>query len=252
MNFDNSQIIAKIKSVEHWYHRIEVRPGLVTPGINDSQNTLKLLNIPTNCSGLKVLDIGTRDGFFAFEFEKRGAKVVAIDYYASEETGFETASELLNSKVEYFQDNIYNLNAVNYGTFDVVLLLGLIYHLPDPIRALNIARSLCDGDLYLETQVIDNALLMPDGKFSPLNSISKKLDQLAIMQFYQGNSLNNDFSNYWAPNMKCMESMLTEADFKVVEKKLHGQRGIFKCRSAKNEDRKYYMEIATGVRNPEA
>lgn len=252
MELNLAQIIEKINSVKHWYHRIEIIPGLITPGINDTQTFLKLLDLPNDCSGLKVLDLGTRDGFFAFELEKRGAEVLAIDYYSDEQTGFKVVAELLGSKVKFIQDNIYNVSVNKYGIFDIVLCLGLIYHLPDPLRALNIIRSVCKNELYLETQVLDNAILMPDGNFVSLKSISEQLEQLSIMQFYPSNSLNSDFSNFWAPNMKCMENMLIETNFSVLGKKLYGQRGLFKCKVTFDECLNYQMKIATGISTPQA
>ena len=74
-----------IDSVPNWYHRFEFAPGLVTPGLNDSQTALALLQLPNDLSGLRVLDIGARDGFFSFECERRGAAdVVSIDYVPAE------------------------------------------------------------------------------------------------------------------------------------------------------------------------
>lgn len=249
--FDAAYVKEKIASVEHWYHRIEVAPGVLTPGINDSQTFLSLLNIPEDCSNLRVLDLGTRDGFFAFELEKRGAEVVAVDYYPSDKTGFKVASELLNSKVTFVQENIYNVSADKFGVFDVVLFLGLIYHLPDPIRALNIVRSLCKSDLYFETQLMDNAFLMPDGSFTSLASLPGFLSETPLMQFCTRDSLNQDFSNYWVPNLKCMKDMLLECNFLVLESKLHGSRGVFKCRTTDDASMEYHMQIATGERAPE-
>ncbi len=86
---------AMISAYPRWYHRIEVRPGLITPGVNDSPGTLQMLQLPSDCTGMRVLDIGTRDGFFAFELERRGADVVAVDYMPAERTGFPIAAQLL-------------------------------------------------------------------------------------------------------------------------------------------------------------
>ncbi|MGB8354143.1 MAG: class I SAM-dependent methyltransferase [Chthoniobacteraceae bacterium] len=86
-----------------WYHRIELSPGIITPGINDSGENLRQLDglgLPVDCSGLRVLDIGTADGFMAFEMERRGAgEVIALDYRKPTTTGFTIASEILGSRV---------------------------------------------------------------------------------------------------------------------------------------------------------
>jgi len=89
---DESQIQSMIAAHTRWYHRIELAPGIVTPGINDSNANLRILDhlgLPTDCSGMRVLDIGTADGFMAFEIEKRGAdEVVGLDYRKPTSSGF--------------------------------------------------------------------------------------------------------------------------------------------------------------------
>src|SRR5947207_869440 len=101
MNLSDAQIREKVGSVRVWYHKIPLRLGLVTPGTCDPASTLPLLDLPTDCRGLRALDLGTRDGYFAFELERRGAEVLAVDYVSREETGFHVAAEVLGSKVEY-------------------------------------------------------------------------------------------------------------------------------------------------------
>jgi tRNA (mo5U34)-methyltransferase len=80
-----------------WYHRIELAPGLVTPGVHDSQSGLRILDglgLPRDCSGLRVLDIGCRDGYFAFELGRRKATVVGLDDADPTVTGFSIAAAL--------------------------------------------------------------------------------------------------------------------------------------------------------------
>lgn len=241
------KILKKICKVKNWYHQIEVAPGIITPGVNKSAEVLKLLNLPTDCHGLRALDLGTRDGYFAFELEKRGAQVIAIDYLPKSTTGFTIAQKILASKnVRYKQDNLYNITPEKYGSFDIVLFLGLLYHLPDPIRALRIVRQLCKGTMYIETQGIDNAFLLPSGEFSTLKKFLPILSDIPIMQFYPKNVLNNDYSNYWAPNMICLIKMLEETNFIVTNKIIHGNRLIAKCQTNQDRNLKYYMDIATG------
>jgi len=245
----DQEIFERINSVKNWYHRIEIRPGIITPGINDSPAVLRILNIPEDCSGLKVLDLGTRDGFYAFELEKRGANVVAIDYFPADKTGFKVAAELLNSKVNYIHDNIYNISREKYGQFDIVLFLGLLYHLPDPMLALSIIRSVCRSTLYLESYVTDNAFLLPDGSAVPINSISKHLLDIPVMQFFPKDSAYNDYANYWGPNLKCLELMLIENNFEVLEKKLQEKRAVLKCTVNSNPTAEYFNSISRGIVN---
>jgi tRNA (mo5U34)-methyltransferase len=211
----------------HWYHRIEVAPGIVTPGVNESQMILDALQLPERLDGLRVLDIGARDGFFSFECERRGAaEVVAIDYLTPEETGFPIARQLVGSEVEMRQANVYDLTREEFGSFDLVLFLGVLYHLRDPMLALDRIADVSTDRLILETQAIDDALLVGPGEFKRLADISPELESIPLMQFYPGGALNEDPSNVWAPNQACLRGMLEEAGFAVDHEQRIGQRAI--------------------------
>ncbi len=241
------EIEARIRSFPHWYHRIEVAPGILTPGINDSQTYAGLFHFPEDCAGMRVLDLGTRDGFFAFEFERRGAEVLAVDYFPADQTGFAVAAELLGSKVTHQQANIYDISPERHGTFDIVLILGLLYHLPDPMLALDICRRVCRERLYLETQVIDRAFLLRDGTFTSLASLHPELAENPLMQFYPRDALNNDFTNYWAPNEACMRRMLEENRFQVDRVVPNGPRAVFECSVKSDQQLEHFGRISRGL-----
>lgn len=148
-----------------WYHTIDVAPGVVTPGWFDLRHALGQIPLP-DVRGKRCLDIGTWDGFYAFELERRGAaEVVAIDIpdltqidYPPEvradptfdptpegqqwrSAGFHLIKELTGSKVTWKGMSIYDLDPAEVGTFDVVVLGSLLVHLRDPVRALDAVRS---------------------------------------------------------------------------------------------------------------
>lgn len=202
-------------SVPRWYHRIELAPGLVTPGINDSPRVLAELALPPDLSGARALDLGTRDGYFAFELERRGADVLAVDYCSADTTGFSVAAHVLESRVHFQQANIYDLRTQDLGTFDIVLFLGLIYHLPDPMRAIRVVRSLSRDRVWLESHL---GLPGPEGTTGT-----------PMMVFYPRESLGGDGTNYWGPNRACLRAMLEENEFRVVAESQIGDRGFFRC-----------------------
>lgn len=239
---------AMIAAYPRWYHRIEVRPGIITPGINDSPANLQMLQLPTDCSGMRVLDIGARDGFFSFELERRGADVLAVDYVPAEETGFQIAAQLLGSRVVFRQANIYNLTPDELGTFDLVLFLGLLYHLPDPIRAMRTVRRLCSWRMYLETLVIDDVLPMADGSETSLTALGDGLAAIPLMQFFPGSSGGGDPTNYWGPNVRCVEAMLAETEFRVERVARVPRRGLFQCAVASDPRAAYYLSASDGSR----
>lgn len=236
MFMEDDEVRMRIAAVPHWYHPIEVRPGIITPGTNDAQTVLRILDLPADCRGLRALDLGTRDGFFAFELERRGAEVVAIDYMASVDSGFAVAAGLLGSRVTYLQRNLYDLDAAELGAFDLVLFLGLLYHLPDPLGALRVVRNLTRQRMYLETLVLD---------------FGREHDELPLMRFFAGSSWAGDPTNYWGPNVRCVEDMLGETEFAPRRVVRTGDRGVFVCDAVSSPAAAYYMQIATGRRAPE-
>ncbi len=226
----------KIDSVPHWYHRFEFSPGVTTPGVNDSATALTLLELPENLSGLRVLDIGARDGFFSFECERRGAsEVVAIDYMPAEQTGFPVAKEILGSKLNLIHDNVYNLTPAKYGRFDVVLFLGVMYHLPDPMRCLDILHDMMNlnATLYMETVVIDDQL-------------PAELSKRPLMEFYPGLSKGEDRSNYWGMTEQCARAMLQENHLTCTATRRNGERGTFVAVKTDGE-KDYYLVISRNL-----
>ena len=242
-----AEVWDRINSVSHWYHQIPIQEGVVTPGINNTGQILALLDLPADASGLRVLDVGTRDGFFAFELERRGAVVTAVDYVPKDQTGFQVVSELLDSKVTFLNANVYDLSSERLGTFDIVLFLGLLYHLPDPLQALLLLRSMCRDRLCVESQVIDQALLMPDGRMASMADVAPALIDVPLMQFYPGRSLNDDPTNYWAPNLRGLESMLQDCNFRVTSSQLIGARAVVNCVVRENAEQAYLNRLARGL-----
>ncbi len=239
-----------VAAYHDWYHRIELAPGVVTPGTNDSARVLDLLNLPFSLRGKRVLDIGTRDGFFAFEAEKRGAEVVAIDYLAAEATGFALAANVLSSRVTYLQENIFNCTRERLGTFDIILMLGLLYHLRDPLGALDVLRDLASDRIFLETYICDDQIILADGNCASLAAIDSRLVATPIMAFLPGMSLNADPTNFWAPNTACVDAMLVEASFRVRSVKRIENRAVFEAEIHRDELNVYYRRIARGETLP--
>ena len=193
-----------------WFHSIDLGQGVVTKGVDATQSErLARLRLPENLSGRSVLDIGAWDGFFSFEAERRRAsRVVASDYYAWHgpgwgtrhgKAGFELAREALKSRVEDLDVDVMDLSQERVGTFDVVLFLGVLYHLPNPLLALERVASVTSGLLVLET-VVDMV-----GVGRPAAA------------FYPDRELNDDPTNWWGPNQAAVSGMLRTVGFARVD-----------------------------------
>lgn len=173
-----AELQARVDAHPFWYHTIDIAPGVTTPGWFDLRPAVDELPWP-EMRGRRCLDIGTFDGFLAFEMERRGAaEVVAIDVedhllwdwpsdYRAKDlhrdaafsgppkgAGFRLAAELTSSRVQYRQLSIYDLDPSEIGTFDVVTCGSLLLHLRDPIRALEAVRSVTEG-VFLSSEQIE-------------------------------------------------------------------------------------------------
>lgn len=119
---------------------------------------LRLLGIPDDLTGWSVLDIGAWHGYFSFECERRGAaRVMAIDRFAWDKFGmneFLKAHTRLASRVEYQHLDVHNLDPDILGQFDLVLMLGVFYHLRNPLAALERINRVTKKLLICETHVL--------------------------------------------------------------------------------------------------
>jgi tRNA (mo5U34)-methyltransferase len=217
-----------ISKQQKWHHRIEVAPGVWTPGLQDTPALLAQIGMPEDLSGMRVLDIGARDGFFTFEAERRGAReVVALDNESPTNTGFAIAAQLLDSKATYVTENVYSLSPERYGRFDLVLFLGVIYHLRHPLLALDRIHDICapEATLLLETHMIDEGLVDGEGEWRALADFDPRLESLPLVQYYPADMLGGDPTSQWAPNRVALGGWLRGSGFEPLSTWQHAFRG---------------------------
>ena len=231
-----------------WWHEIELAPGIVTPG--DDSNRMKLpildaIGLPRDLGGMRALDIGCSDGYFTFEMERRGAAVVAIDFVPETYTGFSTARAVLGSEAEYRMDSVYNLSPERYGTFDLVLFMGVLYHLRKPMAALDSIRSVMKegGILLAGTMLIDEYVQLPDGSVTTLDALNPKLRDVPLWQAYPGDSLNGDYTNCFAPNMAALTAALAEAQFRTERTQIVSMGGYVSATAVSDPVAAKYQQL---------
>jgi len=220
-----------VAQVPHWHHAFEIYPGVVTPGSYDPNILLEKMRLPPNLQGTRVLDVGTSDGFFALRLAQRGGDVFALDYRGKREHGYYVTEKLNDLNVEYYQMNVFDINPKQLGQFDIVLFLGVLYHLPDMIKGLHAVRQCCRGTLFLETH--------SENEFCP---------DVAAARYYQGATLANDHTNFWAPNRLCVMDMLYDIGFDVVRDEVWGERLFVEAKAVEADGlRKQKMQIGYGL-----
>ncbi len=194
-----------------WFHKIDLGNGIITPGQDiDGRAKIEFNKIPADLSGRTVLDVGAWDGLFSFEAEQRGAaRVLATDSFAWSGAGwgskacFELARRVLQSHVQDMDIDVMDLSPERVGTFDVVLLLGLLYHLRHPFLALEKVSSVTKDMLILSTWVDMVSFDRP------------------VAAFYPKTELGGDPTNWWGLNLglnpSCVAAMLEDVGFRRVE-----------------------------------
>jgi SAM-dependent methyltransferase len=216
---------AAIRNNPVWYHTIELAPGVVTPGRVDLRSAASKL-LPDDLEGKRALDVGTFDGFWAFELERRGAEVVTIDVArveaaewppaararlerVSEEMGLELgrgfrfAAAALESNVSRVVCDVYDLvpEAIG-GRVDFAFSGSLLLHLRDPVRALERIHSALNpgAELRIMEPISLAATLRLPGR--PAASFQ---------------AAHTDF-NWWVPNLAGIYAWLRAASFEKIRR----------------------------------
>src|SRR5712691_5486106 len=154
----------------HWHQGWEVFRGVSTPGPHPVSLLCANTQLPADLTGKRVLDVGAWNGCFSFECERRGAsEVIAYSLENPEVTGFRRLKAALGSKVEYVQGSVYSLSPEKFGTFDLILFFGVLYHLRYPLLAIDRMRTVSKGDVLIETHTMTSQQLLR----SPLSMLSR-------------------------------------------------------------------------------
>src|SRR6202050_20081 len=164
----------KVRSTKGWWHSFELPGGRRIDGTVDLA-ALKLrlaqFPIPEDLRGARVLDIGAWDGWYSFEMERRGAQVLAIDCW--DNPRFHQIRSMLKSRVEYRQMDIYELSPETVGRFDIVLFMGVLYHLKHPLLAL---EKVCS--VTTDLAAVDSFIVREEHR--PGDDVERR----ALMEFY--------------------------------------------------------------------
>jgi tRNA (mo5U34)-methyltransferase len=208
----------------HWKHSFELIPGVVTPGDWGLINSANLLDsvyaVPKDLRGIRALDIGTLDGVHAFELERRGAKVTALDIQSPDTTGFNTAKQIIGSKVEYIQGSVYELSSILKDKYEIILFFGVWYHLKNPVRAFEeVAGALTPtGTLYAEGEALVDYVEV-NGEPCPENwrSFASEMGNSELpISIYYPNKYKDDLWNWYVPNRACVAAWLETSGMRML------------------------------------
>lgn len=226
-------ILDEIADLAPWFHNLHLPGGVCTAPdhpLGDFPN-FKWLEIadhlPSDLSGKRVLDIGCNAGFYSLAMAGRGAEVVGIDmddhYLAQARWAADKAGA---DRVSFQKASVYELTALP-GHFDVVLFLGVLYHLRHPLLALDLIAEIDPGLLVVQTLTRGDEAVSEESRSDVDFQTRHKLQTSSwpAMAFIES-TFCGDPTNWWVPNHACVLAMLRSAGFTV-----RGQPGheIYVC-----------------------
>ncbi|AJC48095.1 MULTISPECIES: TIGR04290 family methyltransferase [Xanthomonas] len=173
-------------------------------------------HVPADLRGWRVLDIGCNAGFYSFELARRGAEVVAIDMnpHYLRQAQWAAAQFGLERHVRFRQMQLYAL-AREAEQYDLVWMMGVLYHLRHPLLALDIVRRLCRRMLVLQTMTMPGEEVYPAPRDIGMLERGRMCEPGWPKMAFIEHRLADDPTNWWAPNHAGVEAMLRSAGFAV-------------------------------------
>ena len=217
-----------VAELQPWFHNLHLPDGTQTApdhplGDFPAYKWQELAaTLPEDLHGWKALDIGCNAGYYSFELARRGAEVVAIDSnphylrqarWAAEQYG-------LNERIRFRQQQVYDL-ARDAAHYDLVLFLGVLYHLRYPLLGLDIVCEKTRGLLCLQSLTMPGMEVAGDTDGHGFAQRDRMLEPgWPKMAFIEGR-FADDPTNWWAPNHACLEAMLRSCGMRVASRPGH-------------------------------
>jgi len=227
------EIRRRAEALGPWFHNIELNGVWTAPDhfLGDYPAT-KWRNfadaIPQDLTGKSVLDIGCNGGFYSIEMKKRGAeRVLGIDFDDDYLAQARFAAQVTGLDIEFQKLSVYDVGALR-ERFDVVLFMGVLYHLRHPLLALDLIHEHVAKDLLvfqsMQRGSKDIEPVEEDYDFWQTEMFDKSgYPKLHFIEHRYA----NDPTNWWVPNRACVEAMLRSAGFKILQ---HPEEEVYVCR----------------------
>jgi tRNA (mo5U34)-methyltransferase len=235
MRLSTSAVQRRIEELGPWFHNIELDGIPTAPnhflGNYPYVKWRKFAHaIPADLTGKSVLDIGCNAGFYSIEMKRRGAdRVLGIDFDDSYLAQARFAAEVAEVGVEFRRLSVYDVGALG-ERFDVVLFMGVLYHLRHPLLALDLIREHVIRDLmvFQSMQRGSPEITEMDGNYDFWREDLFAEPAFPKLHFIE-HRYANDPTNWWIPNRACVEAMLRSAGFHITA---HPEQEVYICRPA--------------------
>jgi tRNA (mo5U34)-methyltransferase len=230
---EQDDIRRRIDDLGQWFHNIDLKGVRTAPNhfLGDYPN-VKWRHfahaVPKDLRGMTVLDIGCNGGFYSIEMKRRGAdRVVAIDTETMYLNQARFAAEMSGVEIEFRELSVYDVAKLG-ERFDLVIFMGVLYHLRHPLLALDLIHDHVARDMLLfQSMQRGSADVEPLEPDYPIEE-TKIFDRPGYpkMHFVE-HRYSHDDSNWWIPNRACVEAMLRDSGFEIRER---AEDEVYLCR----------------------
>lgn len=235
MGLSSTEIRQKVEALGPWFHNIDLRGVPTAPNhfLGDYPHVKwrKFADaIPADLTGKTVLDIGCNAGFYSIEMKKRGAdRVLGVDFDDAYLAQAHFASEVAGTNIEFRKLSVYDVGALR-ERFDIVLFMGVLYHLRHPLLALDLIREHVAKDLlvFQSMQRGSNTAGQIESNYHFWNYELFNRPDFPRLHFIE-QQYAGDPTNWWIPNAACAEAMLRSSGFEIIG---HPECEVYICRTA--------------------
>jgi tRNA (mo5U34)-methyltransferase len=234
-----AEIREKVEALGPWFHNLDLNGISTAPshflGNYPAVKWERFADaIQQEMSGRSVLDIGCNAGFYAIEMKRRGAaRVLDIDTDEEYLEQARFAAQVNALDIEFFRTSVYDIGTLG-EKFDVVLFLGVLYHLRHPLLALDLIHEHVADDILLfqSMQRGGTEIISLNENYDFWTNDLFNRDDFPRMHFIE-HKFADDLTNWWIPNRACVEAMLRSAGFAITG---HPEQEVYVCRRSERPD----------------
>lgn len=233
------EIRRRVKSLGKWFHNLDLGGVKTAPDhFLGDYPAVKWRTfaqaLPADLRGKSVLDIGCNGGFYSIEMKRRGAaRVLGIDSDEDYLAQARFAAEVCEADIEFRRMSVYQAPELG-ERFDLVLFMGVLYHLRYPLLALDLLHEYAARDLLVFQSLMRGSAEVERLEENYPFSESAVFDRPAYPRLhFVENCFAQDPTNWWIPNLACAEAMLRSAGFTILD---HPEQEVFVCRSVERRE----------------
>lgn len=221
----SNSIEDEIISLAPWFHNLHLPDGTETAPdhfLGDFPSYKWELigeHIPNDLTGWRILDIGCNAGYYSFELARRGGSVLGIDVdpHYLKQARWAVKQFQLEDRVEFRQMQVYDLSKMS-ERFDLVMFMGVFYHLRYPMLALDLVAQKVGRLLVFQALTMPGEEILEDTYDRGWQDRDAMLDPGWPKMAFIEHRFTGDPTNWWVPNRSGVESMLRSSGMKIIER----------------------------------